>query len=341
MKKKVALIFGVSGQDGSYLTEFLLKKKYIVHGVIRRSSNFNTQRIDHIYNDKKYKKTFFLHYGDILDQSRISELIRNTRPNEIYNLAAQSHVAVSFQIPIYTAEVDAIGSLKILESIKNSEFSKKIKYYQASSSEMFGSSPPMQSEKTKFLPNSIYAASKLFSYNCVRIYREAYGIFATNGILFNHESSRRGNTFVTKKIINGLLNYKDNNQPLELGNIYSKRDWGHALDYVEAMWLMLQQDKPNDFVISTAKQFTVKDFINLASKKMNINLIWTGKGLKEKAIDKKNKKVVIKINKKYFRPLEVDSLCGDPSKARKILKWNPKTNLDKLVDEMIQNHNAE
>jgi len=340
MKKKVALIFGITGQDGSYLTELLLRKKYFVHGVIRRSSNFNTQRIDKIFNDQKYKKIFKLHYGDILDQSVISKLINKIKPDEIYNLAAQSHVAVSFDLPIYTAEVDAIGCLKILEAIRNSHIPKKIKYYQAGSSEMFGSSPPMQSENTRFQPNSIYASSKLFAHDAVRIYRNAYKIYAVNGILFNHESSRRGNTFVTKKIINGLIKYKRTREPLELGNIYSKRDWGHASDYVEAMWLMLQQKKPDDFIISTGKQFTVKDFINIAAKKMNINILWKGMGFKEKGIDLRNKKTVIKINKKYFRPLEVDSLCGDFSKAKKLLKWRPKISLDFLVDEMIKNNNA-
>ncbi len=332
MKKK-ALIFGVTGQDGSYLSEFLLKKNYIVHGVKRKSSSFNTKRIDHIFNNKKFK----LHYGDITDALNVSNLINKVKPNEIYNLAAQSHVQVSFELPHYTSQVNAIGVLNILESIKNSNL--KVKFYQASTSEMYGnSSSKMQNEITEFKPRSVYGISKLFAHQLVKNYREAYNLFLSNGILFNHESPRRGETFVTKKIIDFFKDYKkDGNSILELGNIYAKRDWGHAKDYVEGIWKILQHDKPDDFVISTAKMLSVKNFVNKVAKKFSLNIYWKGRGLKEKAFLKDNNKVIIKINKKYCRLTEVDALCGDFKKANKILKWKPKISIEELIDDMINN----
>ena len=332
MKKK-ALIFGVTGQDGSYLSEFLLKKNYIVHGVKRKSSSFNTDRIDHIFNNKNFK----LHYGDITDALNVSNLINKINPNEIYNLAAQSHVQVSFELPHYTSEVNAIGVLNILESIKNSKL--KIKFYQASTSEMYGNSfSKMQNEKTEFKPRSVYGISKLFAHQLVINYREAYNLFLSNGILFNHESPRRGETFVTKKIIDFFNNFKKGKiSTLELGNIYAQRDWGHAKDYVEGIWKILQYNKPDDFVISTAKMLSVKNFVNRVAKKFDLNIYWKGRGLKEKAFLKKNDKVIIKINKKYYRPTEVDALCGDFKKAKKVLKWKPKISIDELIEDMINN----
>jgi GDPmannose 4,6-dehydratase len=331
--KKKALIFGVTGQDGSYLSEFLLNKNYIVHGVKRKSSSFNTDRINHIFNNKKFK----LHYGDITDALSVSNLINKIRPNEIYNLAAQSHVQVSFELPHYTSQVNAIGVLNILESIKNSNL--KIKFYQASTSEMYGnSSLKMQNESTEFKPRSVYGISKLFAHQLVQNYREAYNLFLSNGILFNHESPRRGETFVTKKIIDFFKNYKMNkNSTLELGNIYAKRDWGHAKDYVEGIWKILQHNKPDDFVISTAKMLSVKNFVNRVAKKFNLNIYWKGRGLKEKAILKNSKKVIVRINQKYYRPTEVDALCGDFRKADKVLKWKPKISIDELIEDMINN----
>ena len=331
--KNKALIFGVTGQDGSYLSEFLLNKNYIVHGVKRKSSSFNTDRINHIFNNKKFK----LHYGDITDALSVSNLINKIRPNEIYNLAAQSHVQVSFELPHYTSQVNAIGVLNILESIKNSNL--KIKFYQASTSEMYGnSSLKMQNESTEFKPRSVYGISKLFAHQLVQNYREAYNLFLSNGILFNHESPRRGETFVTKKIIDFFKNYKMNkNSTLELGNIYAKRDWGHAKDYVEGIWKILQHNKPDDFVISTAKMLSVKNFVNRVAKKFNLNIYWKGRGLKEKAILKNSKKVIVRINQKYYRPTEVDALCGDFRKADKVLKWKPKISIDELIEDMINN----
>ena len=298
MKKK-ALIYGVTGQDGSYLSEFLLKKKYEVHGVKRRSSSINTSRVDHLYQDPhENKKNFILHYGDISDSISVKNLISKIKPDEIYNLAAQSHVGVSFQIPEYTANVDALGTLRILEAIRSLKLKKKIKFYQAGTSEMFGKTDGgFQNEKTKFYPRSPYAASKIYAHWITINYRESYNIFACNGILFNHESPVRGETFVTKKIVSGLFKIKKKElKTLYLGNIYSKRDWGHAKDYVEAMWKMLQQKKPDDFVIATGKQYSVKQFINLVCKELNIKIKWVGKGLDEKAIDV-NGNPLIKIDK--------------------------------------------
>ena len=337
MKKK-ALIYGVTGQDGSYLSELLLKKKYEVHGVKRRSSSINTSRIDHLYQDPHQKnKNFILHYGDISDSISVNNLIYKIKPDEIYNLAAQSHVGVSFQIPEYTANVDGLGALRILEAVKSLDSVKKIKFYQAGTSEMFGKTDGgFQNEKTKFYPRSPYAASKVYAHWITINYRESYNLFACNGILFNHESPVRGETFVTKKIISGLCKIKKKKMnALYLGNLYSKRDWGHARDYVEAMWKMLQQKKPEDFVIATGKQYTVKQFINLVCKELEIKIKWKGKGLKEKAYDDTGK-VIIKIDKNYFRPTEVDSLLGDASKARRILNWKPKMNIDDLIKDMIE-----
>ena len=336
MKKK-ALIYGVTGQDGSYLSELLLKKKYEVHGVKRRSSSLNTSRIDHLYQDPHQKdKNFILHYGDISDSISVNNLISTIKPDEIYNLAAQSHVGVSFQIPEYTANVDGLGALRILETIKSLDSVKKIKFYQAGTSEMFGKTDGgFQNEKTKFYPRSPYAASKVYAHWITINYRESYNLFACNGILFNHESPVRGETFVTKKIIAGLCKIKKKKlNTLYLGNLYSKRDWGHAQDYVEAMWKMLQQKKPEDFVIATGKQYTVKQFINLVCKELKIKINWKGKGLKEKAYNDKGQ-VIIKIDRSYFRPTEVDSLLGDASKARRILSWKPKMNVTDLIKDMI------
>ncbi len=334
MKKKIALIFGITGQDGSYLTKFLLNKNYIVHGIIRRSSSFNTHRIEDVYVDPHYAKNFFLHYGDLTDTLSINQIINKVKPDEIYNLAAQSHVAVSFQLPEYTANVDALGTLRILESIISNKLEKKTRFYQAGSSEMFGASKPPQSEKTPFYPRSPYAVSKLFSHWITINYREAYNIFACNGILFNHESPVRGNTFVTKKIVKALCKImKGSNEKLFLGNLYSKRDWGHAEDYCRAMWLMLQQKNPKDFVIATGIQYTVKTFIEIVAKKLNMKIKWSGKGIKEKGYF--NNKNIISIDKKYFRPTEVDDLLGDYSKAKKYLKWKPKHNIESLIDDMI------
>ena len=338
MKKK-AIIFGVTGQDGSYLAELLLKKKYIVHGVKRRSSSTNTERLDHIFDSiNQTNKNFFLHYGDIIDSGNIFRLINQIKPDEIYNLAAQSHVKVSFELPEYTANSTALGSLRILEAIRVLDLKKKIKYYQASSSEMFGKvREKPQTESTPFNPRSIYGISKVFAHQITINYREAYGIFGSTGILFNHESPRRGPTFVTRKIVKGLVRIKLGRQEiLRLGNIHAKRDWGHAKDYVIAMWQILQLKKPNDFIICTSKQISVKKFINLCANELNIKLLWKYKGLKEIAIDKKSKKTLIKVDKKYFRETEVDDLIGRYSKAKKILNWRPKTTIKALIKEMVR-----
>jgi GDPmannose 4,6-dehydratase len=333
---KKALIFGITGQDGSYLAEFLLKKNYKVHGVKRKSSSLNTDRINHIY--KNNSKDFFLHYGDLADAISINRLINLIKPDEIYNLAAQSHVAVSFIIPNYTANVDALGCLNILEAIKSSGLIKKIKFYQAGTSEMFGKvRENPQSEKTPFYPRSPYGVSKVFSHWMTINYRESYNMFACNGILFNHESPRRGETFVTRKITIGLAKIKLGiEKKLTLGNISAKRDWGHAKDYVEAQWLILQQKKPDDFVIATGKQFSVKHFVNIVAKELKMKITWRGTGINEKAYDKNNN-VIIECSKKYFRPSEVQTLLGSPLKARKILKWIPKISIEELAKEMVQN----
>ena len=337
MKTKKALIFGITGQDGSYLAEFLLKKGYIVHGVKRRSSSFNTERIDHIYQDPHVKnRKFILHYGDVTDSLSVSTIIKNIRPDEIYNLAAQSHVAVSFEVPEYTANADAIGALRILEAIKFHRFEKITKFYQAGTSEMYGKVKQVpQTEKTPFYPRSPYGVAKVYAHWITVNYREAYKIFACNGILFNHESPVRGETFVTRKIIIALCKIKLGQQKkLYLGNLNAKRDWGHAKDYVIAMWKILQNKKPDDFVIATGKQYSVKEFVNLSLKELGIKHKWIGNGINTKCYDEKGN-CIISCKKEYFRPLEVDTLLGDASKAKKQLNWKPKTNIKKLVKEMI------
>ena len=336
--KKIALILGITGQDGSYLAEFLMKKKYLVHGIKRRTSTPNTSRIDHIFDSINFdNKKLIMHHGDLSDAGSLNRIINEINPDEIYNLAAQSHVKISFQIPEYTSDVNAMGPLRLLEIIRHYK-KKKIKFYQASSSEMFGKSKPPQNEKTLFQPRSVYAISKVFAYHSVIHYREAYNLHACNGILFNHESPRRGVNFVTKKIIQGLTRIKNGKQKiLVLGNLYSRRDWGHAKDYVESMWRILQQKKPDDFVVATRTSHSVKDFINISAKKIGIKLIWKNKGLKEVGIDKTNNKIIIMIDKKYFRETEVDDLIGDYSKAKRLLKWKPKYSFNALVDDMIKN----
>ena len=337
MKNKVALVFGITGQDGSYLADFLLKKNYTVHGIKRRSSSFNTARIDHLYQDPHEKKRkFILHYGDITDAISVSSLIKNIKPDEIYNLAAQSHVAVSFEVPEYTASADGIGALRILEAIKFHGFEKKTKFYQAGTSEMFGKVMEIpQTEKTPFYPRSPYGVAKVYAHWITVNYRESYKIFACNGILFNHESPVRGETFVTKKIIAGLSKIKLGKQKkLFLGNLDAKRDWGHAKDYVEAMWKMLQRKTPQDYVIATGKQYSVKDFVNLVLKELDIEYYWKGKGINSKCFDEKNN-IIIECDKAYYRPLEVDTLLGDSTKAKKELNWKPKINIKMLVKEMV------
>ena len=329
---KVALIFGVTGQDGSYLSELLLENGYIVHGIKRRSSSYNTSRVNHIYENGN----FHLHYGDVTDSLNIINLIKKINPNEIYNLAAQSHVKVSFELPEYTGNVDALGTLRILEAIKILNMENDIKFYQASTSELYGlvqESP--QTEKTPFYPRSPYGVAKLYGYWILKNYRESYNIFACNGILFNHESSRRGETFVTQKIVMGLNAIKNNNSNcLYLGNVNSLRDWGHAKDYCEAMYLMLQQDYPDDYVIATGKQYSVKEFIEKCAPYFGMDIVWDGEGLNTIGIDRISNKIIIQIDSKYFRPTEVDSLLGDATKARTKLGWIPKYTFEDLVDEM-------
>jgi GDPmannose 4,6-dehydratase len=335
--RKKALITGITGQDGSYLAELLLEKGYEVHGIIRRSSSFNTSRIDHIYKDRHANgASLFLHYGDLSDSSNISRLIEKIKPDEIYNLGAQSHVRVSFDMPEYTADVVGLGALRILDAIKESGL--KTKFYQASSSEMYGKVMEIpQKETTPFYPRSPYGVAKVFAYWTTVNYRESYGIFACNGILFNHESPRRGSTFVTKKITEGLVKIKKGKQDvLYLGNLDSKRDWGHAKDYVYGMWLMLQAKKPDDYVLATGETYSVREFIYEACKILGMDLVWKGKGLNEIGIDKKTGKTIIKIDPRYFRPAEVDLLIGDSSKARKVLKWIPKIGFKDLVKLMIE-----
>lgn len=335
MPHKTALITGITGQDGSLLAKFLLKKNYIVHGIVRRSSSFNTQRIDDIYEYKlKKNKKLHLHYGDLVDSSNLFNIINSVMPDEIYNLGAQSHVKVSFETPEYTANVDALGALRILEVIKS--LKKKIKFYQASTSELFGNATPPQNEDTKLEPASPYAAAKLYAHWITKIYREAYEIFACTGILFNHEGPYRGDTFVTKKIIKGAINLsKGINKPLILGNLYAKRDWGDAEEYVEGMWKIMQHKKPDDFVLATNSSYTVKDFVNKTFQQLGILVKWKGKGLQEIGFNNKNKKILVKISKEYYRPIEVNFLKGNFYKAKKILNWKPKITLDKLISKMI------
>ena len=345
-KNKVALITGITGQDGSYLGELLLEKGYEVHGLKRRSSSFNTSRIDHLYQDPhEDDPKFILHYGDLIDSTNIMKLIQKIQPDEIYNLGAQSHVAVSFETPEYTANCDALGILRILESVKNLNLIKKTKIYQASTSELYGLVQEVpQKESTPFYPRSPYAVAKLYAYWIIVNYREAYNMFACNGILFNHESPRRGETFVTRKITRGLsrINY-GLDKCIYMGNLDAKRDWGHAKDYVYMQWLMLQQEKPEDYLIATGKMFSVRDFIELSAKELGWNkekggraIIWENSGLDEigKRVD--TGEVVVKVDSRYFRPTEVEQLIGDPSKARKKLKWETKITLNQLVSEMIE-----
>lgn len=333
---KVALITGITGQDGSYLAELLLKKGYEVHGIIRRASTFNTSRIDHIYQDPhESHKRLFLHYGDLSDGSNLARLIEKVKPNEIYNLAAQSHVRVSFDIPEYTGDVDALGTTRLLDAIRDSGINTK--FYQASSSEMFGLVQAVpQNEETPFYPRSPYGVAKVYSYWITKNYRESYNIFACNGILFNHESPRRGETFVTRKITRGLTRIKLGiDDTLYLGNLEAKRDWGYAKDYVEGMWMMLQQDKPDDYILATNETHTVREFVEVCSKLLGFNIEWRGSELTEEGIDKNSGKVIVRIDPTYFRPAEVDLLIGDYSKAKRQLGWKPKVTFEELAKIMV------
>jgi len=337
---KTALISGVTGQDGAYLSEFLLKKGYTVHGIKRRSSSFNTERVDHLYQDPHEKnKKFFLHYGDLTDTSNLVRIIQEVQPDEIYNLGAQSHVQVSFEVPEYTADTDGIGTLRILEAIRILGMEKKVRFYQASTSELFGKVQEIpQKETTPFYPRSPYAVAKLYAYWIVVNYRESYNMYACNGILFNHESPIRGETFVTRKITRAAARIKLGLQDkLYMGNIDAKRDWGYAGDYVELMWLMLQQEKPDDFVMATGITTTVRDFITMAFLEVGITIKWEGKDVHEKGIDKDTGKVLVEIDPRYFRPAEVELLIGDPSKAYEKLGWKPKVQLPELVKMMVYN----
>lgn len=335
--KKVALISGITGQDGSYLTELLLAKGYEVHGIIRRSSSFNTFRIDHIYNNKEYlNRSFFLHYGDLTDSSNLNRLVEKIQPIEIYNLGAQSHVQVSFEVPEYTAEVDGIGTLRFLDAIKETGINTK--FYQASTSELYGKVQEIpQTEKTPFYPRSPYAAAKLYAYWIVVNYREAYNVFASNGILFNHESERRGKTFVTRKISVAaskiVLGQQDQ---LVLGNLDSKRDWGYAPEYVEGMWRILQADNPDDFVLATNETHSIREFVEETFKVLGDEIVWRGSGIDEKGLSRSSGKVLISIDPKYFRPTEVDLLIGDPSKAKEKLGWEPRVTFKELVKIMVE-----
>ena len=334
---KTALISGITGQDGSYLTELLLEKGYNVHGIIRRSSSFNTFRIDHIYNNPDYlNKRFFLHYGDLTDSSNLNRLLEKVKPDEIYNLGAQSHVQVSFEVPEYTAEVDGVGTLRFLDAIK--ETGLKSKFYQASTSELYGLAQEVpQTEKTPFYPRSPYAAAKLYAYWVVVNYREAYNVFASNGILFNHESERRGKTFVTRKItVAASKILLGQQEKLLLGNLDSKRDWGYAPEYVEGMWRILQADEPGDFVLATNETHTIREFVEETFKVLGDEIIWKGKGTDEKGILKSTGKEVVGIDTKYFRPTEVDLLIGNPDKAARVLDWRPKTTFHNLVRIMAK-----
>lgn len=335
MEKKKAIISGITGQDGSYLAELLLEKKYEVHGIIRRASTFNTRRVDHLYRDPHERGVnFFLHYGDMTDSSNMSRLIEKIEPDEIYNLAAQSHVKISFEVPEYTAETDALGTLRMLDAIK--EAGIKTRFYQASTSELFGKAREFpQTELTPFYPRSPYAVAKLYAYWIVVNYREAYNLYACNGILFNHESPRRGENFVTRKITRAAAAIKAGLQDcLYIGNLDAKRDWGYAPDFVNAMWLMLQQDKPDDYVIATGETHSVREFIEKSFGRLGMTLKWEGKGSDEKGINAENGKVIVSVDPKYYRPTEVEHLIGDPSKARKGLGWKPEVKFDRLVEIM-------
>lgn len=337
-KRSVALITGVTGQDGAYLAEFLLGKGYEVHGLKRRSSSFNTDRIDHLYQEPhETGRRFILHYGDLTDSTNLIRVIQEVQPDEIYNLAAQSHVAVSFESPEYTANSDALGTLRVLEAIRILGLEKKTCFYQASTSELFGKvQETPQTETTPFYPRSPYAAAKIYAYWITVNYREAYGMYACNGILFNHESPIRGETFVTRKITRAMSRIKLGLQEnLYLGNLNAKRDWGHAKDYVEMQWLMLQQDEPDDFVIATGVQYSVRDFVNAAAKELGISVRWEGEGVEEKGIDEVSGECIVAVDPRYFRPTEVETLLGDPSKAKRELGWVPKISFQQLVSEMV------
>ena len=327
---KKALITGITGQDGSYLTEFLLEKGYEVHGIIRRASQINTQRIDHLYQNIK------LHYGDLTDSTNIVRVIQLVQPDEIYNLGAQSHVKVSFEMPEYTADVDGMGTLRILEAVRLLGMEKRVRIYQASTSELYGLVQEIpQRETTPFYPRSPYGVAKIYGYWITKNYRESYGMYACTGILFNHESPRRGETFVTRKITRGLSRISVGLQDvLELGNLNAKRDWGHAKDFVEAMWLMLQQDEPEDYVIATGEQYSVREFVEEAAPYFGMNIVWEGEGLDEVGIDKNTRQIIVRVNSKYFRPAEVETLLGDASRAKEKLGWEPKTSFKQLVEDM-------
>ena len=338
MKNKIALITGITGQDGAYLAEFLLKKGYEVHGIKRRSSSFNTSRIDNLYQDPHSEDIkFHLHYGDMTDATNLIGLMQKINPDEVYNLAAQSHVMVSFETPEYTANADSLGTLRILEAIKILKREKKTKFYQASTSELYGNSgKKIQNEKTPFTPQSPYGTAKLYSYWITKNYRDAYGIFASNGILFNHEGPTRGENFVTRKITMGIADIiAKKRKKIFLGNLDAKRDWGHAKDFVEGIWKILQHHKPDDFVLSTGKTYSVRKFIEEAFSIVGIQIVWKGSGINETGIDRKSGKVLIKVDKRYYRPLEVDYLRGDSSKAHKELKWKCKISFKDLVKEMV------
>ena len=336
---KKALITGVTGQDGAYLSEFLLNKGYEVHGVKRRASSFNTERIDHLYRDPHESEVrFILHYGDLTDSTNLIRIIQEVQPDEIYNLAAQSHVQVSFETPEYTANADALGTLRLLEAIRILQLEKKTKFYQASTSELYGMVQEVpQKESTPFYPRSPYAVAKLYAYWITVNYREAYGIYACNGILFNHESPIRGETFVTRKITRGLARIKAGLQnKLFLGNLDAKRDWGHAKDYIVMQWMMLQQSEAKDYVIATGRQFSIRECIEMAAKSLDIDISWEGNGFHEKGIDQKSDKVIIEIDPRYFRPTEVETLLGDPTKAREDLGWTPRISFEEMIAEMAQ-----
>lgn len=337
MTEKVALISGITGQDGAYLAEFLLAKGYIVHGIKRRASSFNTGRVDHLYVDPHVPDArFFMHYGDLTDATNLIRVVQEVQPTEIYNLAAQSHVQVSFETPEYTANADGLGTLRLLEAIRILGLRDQARFYQASTSELYGSSPPPQSEKTPFRPRSPYAAAKLYAYWITVNYREAYGLHASNGILFNHEGPTRGETFVTRKISRAVaaitLGVQDR---LYLGNLDARRDWGHARDYVEGMWLILQQEHPDDYVLATEETHTVREFVECAFAVVGRSLRWQGEGIEEKGVDERTGQVLVEIDPGYFRPTEVDHLCGDASKARQKLGWRHKTSFAELVRAMV------
>lgn len=337
--KKRALITGITGQDGAYLAELLLEKGYEVHGIKRRTSLFNTDRIDHLYQDPHASgRNFILHHGDLTDSSNLIRIIQEVQPDEIYNLAAQSHVAVSFEEPEYTANSDAMGTLRLLEAIRILKLEDKTRFYQASTSELYGKVQEIpQTEKTPFYPRSPYAVAKMYAYWITVNYREAYGIYGCNGILFNHESPIRGETFVTRKITRAIARIKLGLQDqLYLGNLDAKRDWGHARDYVEMQWLMLQQDEPDDYVIATGVQYTVRDFVNAAANELGIEIRWEGNGVDEKGYDKNSGNCIVSVDPRYFRPTEVETLLGDPTKAKENLGWTPKTTFAELVAEMVR-----